>query len=63
MNVDNSNPIWEAHCITDKGEKIEWLGLRYRQAKWRYDRLRSAMLWRGMPLKACGYSLNKGESL
>lgn len=57
MAIDNTRAEWEAHCVTSKGKRIEWLGLRHRQAKWRYDFLRAGMMWRGESLKECGYSL------
>jgi hypothetical protein len=56
MAINNTKPQWQAHCITSKGERIVWRALRHRQAKWRYDFLRAGMIWRGMPLKECGYS-------
>jgi hypothetical protein len=56
MTQDNTRLEWEAHCVTFAGERIEWRGLRHRQAKWRYDRLRAGMLWQGKSLKACGYA-------
>ena len=57
MAIDNTRPVWSAHCVTTKGERIVWRGLRHRQAKWRYDFLRSGMLWQGKALKEAGYRL------
>jgi hypothetical protein len=59
MAQDNTRREWQAHCVTWEGERIEWRGLRHRQAKWRYDFLRSGMRWQGKELRACGYSLER----
>lgn len=56
MAIDNIKRDWQAHCVTESGRHVVWRDLRHRQAKWRFDFLRSAMRWQGEPLKACGYS-------
>jgi hypothetical protein len=61
MKIDNSVKQWEAFCITESGEYIEWRGLRFGQAKWRYQFLKRGMLWRGQKLKACGYQLDRAD--
>ena len=63
MAQDNTRREWEAHCETFTGERIEWRGLRHRQAVWRYQFLKRGMMWRGQSLKACGYSLVGGDAL
>lgn len=55
MTQDNTRPEWEAHCVTFTGERIEWRGLRHRQALWRYQFLKRSMQWRGQSLRQFGY--------
>lgn len=62
MKIDNSVKQWHAFGITENGECIVWRGLRFGQAKWRYQFLKRGMLWRGQKLKACGYQLDRADA-
>lgn len=53
-------PKWRAYAVTDCGQAFEWKGLRKAQAKWRFDRLKSGMIWQGLALRQCGYCLENG---
>jgi hypothetical protein len=58
MAQDNTRPDFMAYAVTESGERFEWRGLRYRQAKWRQEFLARGMLWRGKPLAECGFELD-----
>jgi hypothetical protein len=61
MKIDNNVKQWHAFGITENDEFIVWRGLRFGQAKWRYQYLKRGMLWRGQKLKACGYQLDGAD--
>jgi hypothetical protein len=52
-------PEWRAYAVTLCGQIFEWKGLRKAQAKWRFDRLKSGMIWQGLSLRQCGYTLEE----
>ena len=55
MNMKTNN--WTAWAILTDGRKLAWPKLREKQAKWRFDRLKSGMLYRGVEVTKCGYSI------
>ena len=49
---------WKAWAILADGQQIAWPNLRQGQAKWRYDFLNRAQMYRGVALKRYGYLQN-----
>lgn len=60
MAQDNTKSEWQAYCVMKDGERIEWNGLRHRQAKWRYDCLSRDMTYLGKRIREFGYRKESG---